>query len=93
MGVFNIRQIVLDYIVIDTTLFDPAVSEIFYFKHDVGASNNTIFIGNPDVKTLALLAMPSQFQFNATPLLCYCIELFHCVLCNQYIFSRTDPSW
>ena len=38
MGVFNVRQIVLDYIGIDSILFDLIVSEIFYFKHNVGAS-------------------------------------------------------
>ena len=30
-------------------LLDPAVPDIFYFKHDEGASNVIIFIGKPDV--------------------------------------------
>ena len=49
MGIFKIRPIELDYIGVDSILFDPAVSEIFYFKHDVVASLIIIFIGNPDV--------------------------------------------
>ena len=41
MGVFKVwrSRIVLDYIGVDSILFDPAVPEIFYIKHDVGASN------------------------------------------------------
>ena len=52
MGEFTVKQIVLDYIGIDSILFDPAVSDIFYFKHDAGASSVIIFIGNPDVDSL-----------------------------------------
>ena len=37
------------FIGVDSTLLDPAVPEIFYFKHDVGASLIKILIGNPDV--------------------------------------------
>ena len=39
MGVFKVRPIVLDWISVDSILFDPFVAEIFYFKHDVGDSN------------------------------------------------------
>ena len=35
--------------------FDPSVSEIF-FKHNVGASLITIFVGNPHVSTQCSLA-------------------------------------
>ena len=36
MGVFKVRSIVLDYIGVDSIRFDSAVSEIFYFKHELG---------------------------------------------------------
>ena len=49
MEVFKNWAIVLDQIVVDSILLDPAVSEIFCFKHDVGASLIIIFVGNPDV--------------------------------------------
>ena len=39
MGVSKVRPVVLDYINVDSILFDPAVAEIFCFKHDVGDSN------------------------------------------------------
>ena len=50
--VFLVRPIAEHYIDVDSILFDPAASEIFYFKHDVGASNVIIFIGSPDVNSL-----------------------------------------
>ena len=34
---------------IDSLLFDPAIPEIFYFKHSVGACGVIIFIDNPDI--------------------------------------------
>ena len=37
--VSKVRPIVLDYISIDSILFDPSIAETFYFKHDVGDSN------------------------------------------------------
>ena len=49
MGLSKVRAIVLDLIGVDSILFDQAVSEIFYFKDDVGASLIKIFVGNPDV--------------------------------------------
>ena len=39
MEVFEVKQIVLDYLGADSILFHPAVTETFYFKHHVGASN------------------------------------------------------
>ena len=39
MGVFKVRPIAYDQIGVDSILFNPAVPEIFYFKHDVRASN------------------------------------------------------
>ena len=39
MEVFKVRRIVLDEIGVDSIFLDPAVPAIFYFKHDVGASN------------------------------------------------------
>ena len=55
MGVSKVRPIAQNYIGVDFILFDSAVSEIFCFKHDVGASNQSnaiIFIGNADVDSL-----------------------------------------
>ena len=49
MGVYKVIQIVLNYIGVGSILPDPAILEIFYFKHDVGASIITILIGNLDV--------------------------------------------
>ena len=34
------------------THLDPAVLEIIYFKHDVGASPIMVFIGNPDIDNI-----------------------------------------
>ena len=39
MGVSKVKRIVLDWIGVDSILFDSAVPEIFYFQHYVGASN------------------------------------------------------
>ena len=38
-GASKVRPIAYDYISVDSILFDPSVQEIFYFIHDVGASN------------------------------------------------------
>ena len=62
IGVFKVGQIVLDYIGVDSILFDRAVPEIFSFKHNVGASNVVICIGNPDVDSLSIVS-------NAIPVL------------------------
>ena len=37
-------------------ILNPVVPEIFYFKHDVGADQIIIFIGNPDVLTFNAVA-------------------------------------
>ena len=47
--------IVLNKIGVDSTLLDPAVPEIFYFKHDEEASKILIFIGNPHVDNIILV--------------------------------------
>ena len=47
--VSEVMLIVLDEVGIDPILLDPAVLEIFYFKHDERASLIIIFIGNPDI--------------------------------------------
>ena len=52
MGVSKVMATALDYIGIDFILLDPAVPEILYFKHDLGASLIIIFIGNPHVDNL-----------------------------------------
>ena len=39
MRVFKVRPIVLDYISVDSILFDLSIAEIFYIKHDVDDSN------------------------------------------------------
>ena len=36
-------------ILVDFNLLDPAIPEIFYFKHDTGASLGIILLANPDV--------------------------------------------
>ena len=54
MEISKVRPIVLGWIGVNSILLGPAVSEIFYFKHDVGASPIIIFIGNPDVSILSL---------------------------------------
>ena len=69
MAVFKVRPITNDYIGADTIFFDPAVSEIFYFKHDVEVSIVIIFIGNPDVDSLCAITNAPQFYPKATPLL------------------------
>ena len=40
MGISKVEPIILDQINVDSILFDPSVAEIFYFKHDVGDSND-----------------------------------------------------
>ena len=39
MGIFKVKRIVFDVFGVDFIHIDPAVPEISYFKHDVGASN------------------------------------------------------
>ena len=57
MGVFKVlRQIVLDQMDVDSILFELAVPEIFHFKHDAGASNVQIFIGNSDVDSIRVVS-------------------------------------
>ena len=43
MRVSKVRAIVLDYIGINSIALDPAIPEIFYFKHDVRASNHNFY--------------------------------------------------
>ena len=52
MGLTKVRPILLNCLGVDFILLDPAVPEIFYFKHDVGTSLIIIFIGNPDVENI-----------------------------------------
>ena len=57
----------------NTLVLDPAVLEIFYFKHDVGASNVINFVGNPNVGSVS----------DAIPVLTYnnaAITLLHRVV-------------
>ena len=49
MGLSKILAIVLDWIGTDFIHLDPAVSELFCFKHDAKTSVIIIFISNPDV--------------------------------------------
>ena len=45
--VSKVRRIAKDLTSVDYILFDPAILEIFYFKHNVGDSNViNFFIGN-----------------------------------------------
>ena len=39
MGLSKVTPITLDLISVDSIVFDPAILEIFYFKHDVGDFN------------------------------------------------------
>ena len=52
-GYLKLRRIVLDSIGVESIRYDPAVPEIFHFKHNVGASNVIIFIDNPDVDSVS----------------------------------------
>ena len=54
-GVPKVRAIVLDHIGVDCILLDPAIREIFYFKHHAGASLLKIFLGNPDFQCSSLV--------------------------------------
>ena len=38
MGVSKVRAITIDWLNIDSILLDPAIPEIFYVIHDLGAS-------------------------------------------------------
>ena len=49
MGVFEVRPIILDLIDINSIFHDPALPEIFYFKHDVWASNDIMPIQHDHV--------------------------------------------
>ena len=50
LGYLKLRQLYL--IGVDSILLHQAVSEIFYFKQNVGAFLLIIFIGNPDVSKI-----------------------------------------
>ena len=52
-GYFKVRTNVLEYVGADSILFDQAVPEIFFFKHDVGSSQTIICIGNPNVDNIS----------------------------------------
>ena len=78
---------------VDSILLEPAVLKIFYFKHDVRASNAIIFIGNLDVDSFSVVS-------DAIPVLTWrnvAIRLLHWVVSqrtNQLdLVSKTDPSW
>ena len=53
MAVSKVTAIVLNKIGVDSILLDPAVSEIFYFKHDAEASKILMFIGNLHVDNIS----------------------------------------
>ena len=72
-GMSRVREILLDYVGVDSLFLGPAVPEIFYFKHDVGASPIIIFSAT---LTLITLATPFQFYPKTTPQISNCIELF-----------------
>ena len=52
MEISKVKAIKLDEIDVDSILPDPAIPEIFYFKHDVRVFQIIIFIGNSDVKMM-----------------------------------------
>ena len=55
LGIHEVRRIVLDSIGADFIVFDRAVPDMFHFKHNTGASNVMIFIGNPNVNSLSVV--------------------------------------
>ena len=82
---------------VGSILFHPAIPEIFYFQHNVGASNmlqiSIICIANPDVDSLSIVS-------DAIPLLTLstaAIRLLQWVVSlrtNQFdIVNSTDPRW
>ena len=44
MRVLKVKQIVSDWIGVDFIVFDPAVPEVFYFKHEPGISFMLYFL-------------------------------------------------
>ena len=66
-GVSKVRAIVLDQIGVDSIYLGPAVTVIFDFEHDVGATLIIILIDNPMLMTSAT---PSLFYPKAMPQLC-----------------------
>ena len=52
MVLSKVMAIVLHKIGVDSIYLDPAVPEIFHFKHRVGVSLIVIFIGNLDVDNI-----------------------------------------
>ena len=55
IGISKVRAIVLDWISVDSILFDRVVAEIFFFKPRRGFPNYN-FIDNPDVLAQCSLA-------------------------------------
>ena len=60
--VFKIRPIVLNYIGVDSILLDPAVPQIFYFKHDVGASIIIILLATLTLITSATPSLTDEWS-------------------------------
>ena len=46
-------------------LLKPAVPDVLYFKHNKGASNVIIFIGNPDVDSLKAGSHRSRQRYRS----------------------------
>ena len=84
----------LDSIGADFILFDRAVPDMFHFKHNTGASNVMIFIGNPNVDSLSVVnnAFPVLTKSNAATRLQYWVVS---LLTNRLIdlVSTADPSY
>ena len=62
MGVSKVRSIEIRLDWSWHILLDPAVPEIFYFKHGIAAFRIIIYIGNPHVDNIidAILALSSK---------------------------------
>ena len=56
MKKLEVNLFAFDEIGVDSILFDLTVPEIFYFKHDVVATNVIVFIGSPDVDILSVVS-------------------------------------
>ena len=77
------------------THLDPAVVEIIYFKHDVGASPIIVFIGNPDVdiiRDVVLVWWTKQQRLIKPSGLRYCDKTSRLPIRRRYVLFEVDIS-
>ena len=94
MRVSKLKPFARNRIGVNSILLDPAISELFIFQHDVGASINfNNFFRNPDVDSFSVVsdAFPDLALSNPA------FRLLHRVVSlrtNQFdLVSPTDPIW